>query len=300
MSVNYRCGTADDSYATFQVFLASMIDLSQRQGVTALTGGDDPAVLANLWEERKSLYDHLALTAELFWVAESEDGMVGYARSILREGHLELTEFFVHPGRQSQGVGKNLLSRAFPPDGFSNRTVIASSDTRAQVLYMKNKVYPRFPIMYFSSPPETTPFTTDLTFQPMSHSGDTLTVLAQIDHTLLGYQRDVDHLWLASNRQGFLYLRQGQPVGYGYIGYRSGPFALLQAADIPAVLAHAEGLLVGVEDEFGLEVPLVNQTAIDYLLGRGFELASFTATLMSDRPFGNFESYICTAPPFFL
>jgi GNAT superfamily N-acetyltransferase len=300
MPVNYRRGTPDDSYAAFQVFLASITDLSQRQGVVALTGGDDPAVLAELWERRKSLYDHLARTAEHFWVAESEDGMVGYARSIVREGHLELTEFFVHPGKQSQGVGKNLLSQAFPPDGYSNRTVIASSDTRAQVLYMKNKVYPRFPIMYFSNPPEATQFTTDLTFQPMTLTSATLEILAQIDEALLGYRRDADHQWLASNREGFIYQRQGKPAGYGYVGYRSGPFALLQAADIPAALAHADGLLVGVEEEFGVEVPLVNRTAIDYLLGRGFELASFTAMLMSDRPFGNFESYICTAPPFFL
>ena len=300
MSVNYRRGTPGDSYAAFQVFLASITELSQRQGVMALTGGDDPTVLAELWERRKPLYDHLARTAEHFWVAESEEGMIGYARSILRDGHLELTEFFVHPGKQSQGVGKNLLSQAFPLNGYPNRTVIASSDTRAQVLYMKNKVYPRFPIVYFSNPPVATPFITDLTFQPMSPTTDTIEVLAQVDHALLGYRRDADHQWLASNRQGFIYLRQGQPAGYGYVGYRSGPFALLQAADMPAVLAHAEGLLVGVEEEFGLEVPLVNQTAIDYLLGRGFELASFTATLMSDRPFGNFESYICTAPPFFL
>jgi len=257
-------------------------------------------VLANLWERRRPLYDHLARTAEHFWVAETEDLMIGYARSIMRDGHRELTEFFVLPGQQSQGVGKNLLSRAFPPDGASNRTVIASSDTRAQVLYMKNKVYPRTPIVHFSNPPEATQYTTDLTFQPMSPSADTLEVLAHIDRSVLGYRRDIDHRWLASSRQGFVYLRQGQPVGYGYAGYRSGPFAVLQAADIPAVLAHAEGSLAGIEEEFGLEVPLANQTAIDYLLGRRFEVASFTATLMSDRPFGNFERYICTAPPFFL
>ena len=300
MTVSYRPGTPDDSYATFQVFLESITDLSQRQGVAALTGGDDPALLANLWERRRPLYDHLARTAEHFWVAEMEDLMIGYARSIMRDGHRELTEFFVLPGQQSQGVGKNLLSRAFPPDGASNRTVIASSDTRAQVLYMKNKVYPRTPIVHFSNPPEATQYTTDLTFQPMSPSADTLEVLAHIDRSVLGYRRDIDHRWLASSRQGFVYLRQGQPVGYGYAGYRSGPFAVLQAADIPAVLAHAEGSLAGIEEEFGLEVPLANQTAIDYLLGRRFEVASFTATLMSDRPFGNFERYICTAPPFFL
>ena len=300
MSITYRPGTENDTYAVFQVFLKSIMDLSERQGVVSITGGDKPEVIANLWERRKSLFDHMAKTAERFWVAELEGEIIGYARSILRDGHRELTEFFVVPGQQSQGVGRSLLKEVFPIDGAAHRTIVASSDTRAQALYMKYKVYPRFPLMYFFRAPEKIEYHSDLEFQAMQTAEDTLRTVSEIDMKLLGFRRDIDHTWLRTERQGYIYLRQGQPVGYGYVGYRSGPFALFEAADTPAVLAHAEGLLVGVEEEFGVEVPLVNHTAVDYLLGRRFELASFTATLMCDKPFGKFESYICTSPPFFI
>ena len=70
----------------------------------------------------------------------------------------------------------------------------------------------------------------------MSHK-ETLSTLAEIDKATLGFQRDVDQQWFLANRRGFLYLRDGRPVGYGYVGENSGPFALLDAADFPAVLA---------------------------------------------------------------
>ncbi len=105
--------------------MQSILDLSQRQGVMAVTGGDDPAVLSELWERRRPLMEHLTRNSEQFWVAENEGKVIGYARSILRPGrgrasgvpqHLELTEFFVLPGEQSRGVGGELLKRAFPAE----------------------------------------------------------------------------------------------------------------------------------------------------------------------------------------
>ena len=104
-----------------------------------------------------------------------------------------------------------------------------------------------------------------------------------------------------SDRQGYLYLRNGQPVGYGYVGHRSGPFALLDAADYPAVLAHAETQAAERGyGQFGVEIPMINQTVVDYLLEHGFRMDSFMAVMMSDVPFGKFENYIFTSPPFFM
>lgn len=52
--------------------------------------------------------------------------------------------------------------------------------------------------------------------------------------------------------------------------------------------------------EFGLEVPMINRTVVDYLLGRGFCIDSFVALSMSNQPFGRFEFYIATSAPFFI
>jgi hypothetical protein len=47
-------------------------------------------------------------------------------------------------------------------------------------------------------------------------------------------------------------------------------------------------------------VPLVNQTAVDYLLAQGFRMGSFTSFLMSDAPLGRFDAYVLTTPAFFV
>ncbi len=67
------------------------------------------------------------------------------------------------------------------------------------------------------------------------------------------------------------------------------------------MLAHAESKAAAQgQEEFGLEVPMINHVVVDYLLARGFRLDWFMAMLMSDKPFGKFENYIVTSPPFIL
>jgi GNAT superfamily N-acetyltransferase len=297
MTITYRAGAFDDSHAAFTVFESALADLSQRLGVQAdMTAGDPQA-----WERRRPLFEHLARTAAHFWIAEHQGQVIGYARSILRDGVLELTEFFVRPGHQSAGVGRELLARAFPPAGARHRVIVATTDARALGRYLRAGVYPRFPIYYLGRTPESVPVNTDLRIMPVPDAAGALPILAELDRAILGHSRDTDHAWLLDIAQGYLYLRAGQPVGYGYVGRNYGPFALLDAADFAAVLAHAENEAHALGAErVGFEVPLVNQAAVDYLLGRGYRLDSFFAFFMSDVPFGRFENYIFTSPPFFI
>ncbi|MBI1881616.1 MAG: hypothetical protein HYR94_25840, partial [Chloroflexi bacterium] len=62
-SIMFRPATLDDSYTVFKIFEASITDLSRRFGVVAITEGDDPAVLEQLWQGRRPLFEHLARTA---------------------------------------------------------------------------------------------------------------------------------------------------------------------------------------------------------------------------------------------
>jgi GNAT superfamily N-acetyltransferase len=300
-TIEYRPGKMEDSYAVYRVFEASLLDLGQRIGAMAITGGDDPAAMETLWERRRSLFEHLARTAEAFWIAERDDGIIGFARSIRRGDLLELTEFFVLPGEQSAGVGRELFRRAFPPVEGSHRSIIATTDDRALARYQKAGVYGRFPIKYFFKEPEPVQIDTDLTFEPLREDREMLDILGAIDDEILGHRRDVDHRWLISDpdREGYLYRRSGEVAGYGYLGESSGPIALLGEADFPAVLAHAETAASQAGRGFGVEVPMVNRAAIDILLRRGFQMDPFMALFMSDRPFGKFENYIVLSPPFF-
>jgi GNAT superfamily N-acetyltransferase len=296
----FRPGTVDDSAAVFNIFLESVTDLTQRLGLAPATPSPDPEAQVRAWENRRPLYAHLAHHADQFWVAEAQGQLIGYARSTLRGRVRQLTEFFVLPGQQSAGVGRELLQRAFPADS-ERRLIIATLDTRAQVRYMKAGIYPQFPATVFSRPPQAVDIDSDLVFQPVSTAPEHLAALNGIDDTIIDYRREVDHRWLMAQRQGFLYLRDGQAVGYGYVGHNSGPFALLNDSDYPAVLAHAETQAAAQNlDTFSLVLPLINRAAVDYLLKRGFQLGGFYMFLMANAPFGRLENYIINSPPFFL
>jgi hypothetical protein len=142
---------------------------------------------------------------------------------------------------------------------------------------------------------------TALTVTPVANTPETLEAFAAIDDAILGFRRDPDHAWLLNDRQGYIYTLGDQPVGYGYVGFRSGPFALLDDAHFPAVLAHAEAVSAEAGfDYFAVELPMINSEAVQYLLGRGFKIDSFLALFLTDRPFGKFENYAFTSPPFFI
>jgi GNAT superfamily N-acetyltransferase len=299
MTITYRKATANDSYAVFQVFSKSIIDLGERTNVMAITGGNHPEVLRSLWGHRKFLFDYLAESAAHFWVAEEDGKVIGYARSTEHDGLMDLTEFFVLPGQQSAGVGGELLARAFPQTDAPHRVIAATMDERALSRYLRAGVYARFPIKYFSRKAEKVTVETDLVIEPLQvdlHLKD----LDRIDRQIIGHVRADVHRWIASTRDGFVYKRDGEIVGYGYVGGGSGPFALLNETDYRAVLAHAESLMAEKGEEFGAETPFINKGAIQYFLERKYQIDPFTVLFMSNEPFGRFENYLCFSPIFFM
>lgn len=258
-ALTFRHGKVEDQYALYCIFEETLADLVKRFGSSATTSWHDPVALEKMWQQRRPLFEHLARSAAQFWVAEYNGEPVGYARSIVRDGLWELTDFFVRPSAQSLGAGRGLIARAFSTEGATRKSIIATTDARAQKLYTKQGVYPRFPIYYFGRDPEVTTVETDLIFEPMTNSPETLDSLAGIDREIVEHRRDADHTWLLDQREGYLYYRGGQAVGYGYLGSNNGPFALLDPADFPAVLAHAESEAARHQREFGLEVPTSTQ-----------------------------------------
>jgi GNAT superfamily N-acetyltransferase len=302
MPLTYRPGSVEDAPAVYDVFVETTIDLERRMGLP-----DDgiiwlaPGFVASYWQRRQTLFEHLARTADLYWVAEVDGQIVGFARSSVRDGVRELLEFFVRPAFQGQGIGGELLRRAFMAAGARRRAIIATREMRALARYMKAGVYPRFPNYYIYRKPEPVEVATDLAFMPVADTPETLDAIRAIDQAILGFTRDVDHQFLLRDRQAILFRRAGEVVGYGYFGKGTGPIALLDTADFPAVLAWAESEAAARgDDEFGMQLPLVNRHAVDHLLGRGFQLEDFTVFFMSDEPFGRFENYIFTSPPFFM
>ena len=89
-------------------------------------------------------------------------------------------------------------------------------------------------------------------------------------------------------------------MGYGYVGPSSGPFAVLDEKDFPAVLAHAESLMAEQGKKFGAEAPLINENAVQYFIERKYQIDSFSTIFMSNVSFGKFEKYLYFTPEFFM
>lgn len=296
--IGYRRATSDDTVACHELMWASVTDLGRRQG-TPLEGSAE-----DWWRSSEPLHRLLALIAAEWWVAEETGSgrLVGFARSIERDGLLELSEFFVRPDQQSQGVGKALLERAFPAGRGAVRSIVATSDVRAQARYYAAGTVARFPLFTLGGVPGDLEPIVEVNAEPIDGE-QAIEAQRAIERTVLGHRRSDDEIrWLLDRRQGFLYRRADRVVGFSFLGRDgAGPMAVLEPSDLPAILLHAEGLAhtIGVQ-RLELQVPAPNAIAIRHLMARGYRFDSWINILMSDRPFGQFDRFIPFGPPHFL
>lgn len=292
-----RRGTADDSRRAFEVFLPTVRDLTRRLNVPWDVEAEA------LWERMRYLWDRLAAHHAEWWIAEdpATNRPIGYARSVERGGLFELSEFFVHPGSQAAGVGRALLERAFPGDRGEVRAIIATTDTRAQSRYYRAGTAARFPIVSLEGEPHAIDVADDgLGIERLAPDAD-LAPLRRIEAEVLEFDRGDEFRWLLEQREGYLYRRDGEPIGFAFVGRSSGPIAALDPADQVPILRHVESRAAanGVP-LLSLEVPMPNEVAVRHLLSRAFKIDPFYTFLMSSRPFGRFDRFIGFAPPFVL
>lgn len=132
--------------------------------------------------------------------------------------------------------------------------------------------------------------------------GGQIRVLDEIEAAVLEFPRGNDFGWLLETRQGYLYRREGRPIGYGFVGQAdSGPIAALEPGDQVPILSHLEARAAELgRDSLAFEVPMPNEVAMRHLLSRGFRIDPFYTFLMSSRPFGRFDRFVGFSPPFTL
>jgi len=296
-----RRATADDLLPCHEVMFASVSDFGRRNG-TPLEGTAD-----DWWKGSEAYHRFLAEHAVEWWVAEDPEsgGVFGFARTIEREGLLELTEFFVLPGRQSAGVGRQLIERAFPAGRGEVRSIIATTDVRALGRYYGSGTYPQFPFLSLAGTPFEAPVPRQLTAHEIDpESPDDLAAIREIEHSVLGFARgEAEVRWLLERRGGYRYLRDGSTVGFAFLRKEEhqGPIAAMEPGDLPGMLLHAEtrAAELGLE-KIELQVPGPNETAARHLLSRGFRIDPWVNLLMANRPFGQFDRLLPFGPPLFL
>ncbi len=294
-----RRANADDVDACHTVMWRSVTDFGVRNGTPL------PGTAAEWWASDEQLQRFLARHAAEWWVTEEPDeGIVGYARSIERGGLFELTEFFVVPGRQSGGVGRALIERAFPVGRGAVRSIIATTDVRALARYYGAGTVPRFPLLTLVGAPAAGEVGGDLTPKEIDpESPADRTAIREIERFVLEHPRgEAEIRWLREQREGYLYLRGREAVGFAFVGTGgTGPIAALDADDLPDILLHVEdrARILGIE-RIELQLPAPNEVGIRHLLGRGFRFDPWVNLLMSSRPFGRFDRLVPFGPPMFL
>jgi GNAT superfamily N-acetyltransferase len=143
--LRFRDGTAGDLTATFELSERAMHEVAARQGVVSR---DPPLTDARIradWLRHRSLIEFIAAQPEgRYVIAETADGVVGYARTARFDRIEQLTELMVDPGHQVRGVGRALLERCWPgaPSRELGRVVVASGAPNDLTLYTKFGVMP--------------------------------------------------------------------------------------------------------------------------------------------------------------
>lgn len=299
-SISLRRGTPDDTLACHRIMWQAVTDLAQRRSLP-LAGTED-----DWWASSEAEFTFLSRTAAEWWVAEdpaaAPGGILGYARSIERGGLVELTEFFVRPGEQARGVGRALLERAFPSDRGEVRSIIATTDVRALGRYYAADTAARFPMLTLSGVPNPASVPDGLEIVGVDATlPHALAEVEALERAALGYPRGAADLrWILERREGYLYRRGGQAVGFAFVGKEgAGPIAALEPDDLPAVLLHVEDRAhaLGVE-RLSFQVPGVSAIGVRHLVARGFLIDAWVNLLMASRAFGQFDRFLPFSPLF--
>lgn len=291
----FRPATAADSRACHDLFRSSLADLLRRIGYSA--ADEAPADPDEAWARDAGLFEHLAATAAQWWVAEEGDGrLLGYARSTSRGGLLELTEFFVAPAARARGVGRGLLERAFAPGIGTHRAIIATVDAPAIALYLRFGVAHQTTFVGVSGTPRPVAVAVGYEIEPA-----TVDEVLAMEGELLGQGRPEDVAFMLGDRPAVVLRRDGRPVAYAFeqnAGGYAGPVGALDAADLPAALAHVERAAHAAgAARLELTVPLAAQTAIDWLLGRrGFRIDPFYELFLADGAWAKLDRYLPCNP----
>jgi GNAT superfamily N-acetyltransferase len=286
-----RRASASDSRECFAIFRTSLRDLMQRTGY--LPADAPPLDLDAQWPGYVALFEHLATSCAEWWVAFDELGVAtGYARATEREGHRELTEFFVRPGCRVGGVGRALLERAFPRDSGMHRSIIATTDAAAVALYLRFGVHHQSTGVGLAGAPRSVRLPAGYEEEPATPDA-----VERLERTVLGHARAADIRFMLSDRPAVLVRHGGEPVAYAFLPNgrgEAGPVAARDPVHLPAALARVEQAAydAGIA-ELELAVPLAASTAIAWLLGeRRFRIDPFYCLFLADSGWAQLDRYL--------
>ena len=243
------------------------------------------------------------------WVAEEGDAILGFGFSWMTDKFWFLSQLFVRPETQAQGIGQALLSKTLMQaerNGAANRALITPAyNTASTGLYLKNGLYPREPIYRMAAPVQAVALNLaeagcDVApIAPWPESGEWI---GRIDQELLGFRRGLHHQFLLGGfvARAVRIEHAGRAAGYAYISAEGhvGPLAIAPDADAEAVVTTAlRCALEGGARQISMLVPGRAETVMQTALALGFRIEE-PYVLMAWRPFGNWCNYLPRTPGF--
>jgi hypothetical protein len=253
---------------------------------------------------------HELATGELL-LAEQAGAALGFAATITRGGITFLSDCFVRADAQSGGIGRRLLEPLLAGDGRTYCTA-SSSDPRAQSLYIRAGMRPRWPNFILDAE--------SASVRAMPEDGVELVEgqvgdpqLVEWDAAIGGRHRPQEHAyWVAHHRAIPLWFRRaGRTIGYGYAQLHSpellwrpgtltlGPIGARREEDALACVAAAVGWATRQAPAIRISVPGPHP-ALAALLEARFQISDADMFLSSsDQPFFDARCYIPSGGTFF-
>jgi GNAT superfamily N-acetyltransferase len=214
-------------------------------------------------------YAYLIDTGVLL-LAEAGGVVLGYAGAVDVAGSRHLSDLFVHPDAQGQGIGKALLDEIWTSDANAvPRQTFSSQHSSALPVYVRHGLTPRWPLIYMRGNPAALP-PTSLTLR-----GIEAVDAAAVEQEWLGWDRTNEYTFWGG-RQGartFVVLDGHARVGVGCIkrtrmSHSLSHLAVADASAMPDVLAAAA---TWAGDELQVSVPGANRV-LPVLLDAGWRI----------------------------
>jgi GNAT superfamily N-acetyltransferase len=283
LSYTIRAATPDDLPAVNALYYNNEVD-----------AGDDWAPP----RRELSCFEHELRTGTMM-VAERDGEALGFASSIRRGDVTYLAELFIHPERQSWGIGQALLRAVLPEEGIC--CTLASRDFRALALYTRAGMQPQWPHIWLRAASDE--------IGEMAVGGvevvEAGTEAAEVedwDAEISGRRRPEDvAYWLRAGQAVPVWFRRGsETLGYAYIQMRSpfslwmpeasfiGPLGVRAAQDAAACVAAAVRWVAPRTSDVRLAVPGPHP-ALPSLLDAGLQIV-YVETFCSSAASPIFDS----------
>jgi GNAT superfamily N-acetyltransferase len=299
MSVTFRLARRDELQRLQDLIVVSINDLTERHGFGAMAS------------VRPALFQLFSFDDDPrgLWVAEEESEIVGSAFSWVCGDLWFLAELFVHPARQRGGVGRELLRRtlrhAEQANAKTHALITFTFNTVSQGLYIRNGLFPRLPIYMFSADCKmlrgsdaNRPFNVSR----LALSDTDMSAAAAFDIQTLGVSREKHHRYLLNDptMQGYMFHKDGQPVGYAYVASSGhvGPLAVASPDAMRPVFDAALEIAAQAQPaQVSAFLPGNCEAALGVASERGMRI-TLPMVLVSDRDFGDWRCYLPRNPGF--